>query len=139
MMVAADNSRRDEAPIVSLLLEPTPQAPSLARAAITGFCDGHDVPDSAAAAAALLVSEVVTNAIVHPKPKSSTAIGLFAQIDQQRLRVEVTDAGDGFTPRPRDPAAIGSGFGLYLLEKTSDRWGVERDGGTTVWFELTVS
>jgi anti-sigma regulatory factor (Ser/Thr protein kinase) len=130
---------RGETAAVSLLLEPTPEAPSIARAGIIAFCDSHDLPSSAAATATLLVSEVVSNAVIHPDPESRTTIRLFAQIDDQRLRVEVIDGGHGFTPRPRDPRRLGSGHGLYLLEKTSSRWGVDRQGGTRVWFEVAVS
>jgi anti-sigma regulatory factor (Ser/Thr protein kinase) len=28
------------------------------------------------------------------------------------------------------------GFGLFLVGRLADRWGVETDGGTTVWFVL---
>jgi hypothetical protein len=53
--------------------------------------------------------------------------------------VIVTNAGDGFNPTPRVPTARDGGFGLYLLEKTADRWGVDSIGGTRVWFELSES
>ena len=55
------------------------------------------------------------------------------------IRVEVTDQGSGFTPRPRDPAQVGGGFGLYLLEKEASGWGVVQRDGTMVWLEVTTS
>jgi anti-sigma regulatory factor (Ser/Thr protein kinase) len=83
----------------------------------------------------LLVSEVVTNAVRHGD--STQPVELHAEWDSE-VRVEVCDRGDGFTPAPRigaiedDPG----GFGLYLVGHLSDRWGVETNDGTTVWFVL---
>jgi hypothetical protein len=49
----------------------------------------------------------------------------------------VTDIGPGFQARPRRPDDDpGSGWGLFLVEQLSDRWGVELNGATQVWFEL---
>jgi anti-sigma regulatory factor (Ser/Thr protein kinase) len=53
------------------------------------------------------------------------------------VRVEVIDHGEGFVPSPRagdvqDPG----GFGLFLVGRLADRWGVEADDTTCVWFEL---
>ena len=84
----------------------------------------------------LLVSEVVTNAIVHAPVKPSAKIRLSARIGEDVTRVEVTDPGTGFSPRPRDPARRDGGYGLYLLELQANRWGVDGRDGTTVWFEL---
>ena len=53
------------------------------------------------------------------------------------VRIEVSDHGDGFTPAPRVGALDEpGGFGLYLVGQLADRWGVETDDGTTVWFVL---
>ena len=53
------------------------------------------------------------------------------------LRAEVTDTGPGFAPRERDrDLDEPGGWGLVLVESIAKRWGVERDGGTRVWFEL---
>src|SRR2546426_800484 len=53
------------------------------------------------------------------------------------VRVEVADAGPGFEPEPPNPSMYQtSGWGLYLVEQIADRWGVARDSGSQVWFEL---
>jgi anti-sigma regulatory factor (Ser/Thr protein kinase) len=82
----------------------------------------------------LLVSEVVTNAVRHGG--SDGPVELHASWNSE-IRVAVQDHGDGFTHRPRaeEPDEPG-GFGLYLVGQLADRWGVETDGGTTVWFVL---
>lgn len=82
----------------------------------------------------LLVSEVVTNAVRHGG--SDGPVELHASWNSE-IRVAVQDHGDGFSPTPRNgrPDEPG-GFGLYLVGQLADRWGVETDGGTTVWFVL---
>jgi anti-sigma regulatory factor (Ser/Thr protein kinase) len=82
----------------------------------------------------LLVSEVVTNAVRHGG--STRPVELRATWNGE-VRVEVRDEGDGFTPMPRDRALEDpGGFGLFLVGQLADRWGVETDGATTVWFVL---
>jgi len=82
----------------------------------------------------LLVSEVVTNAVRHGD--STRPLEVHASWDSE-VRVEVSDQGNGFTPAPRPGAPDEpGGFGLFLVGQLADRWGVERDRGTTVWFVL---
>jgi anti-sigma regulatory factor (Ser/Thr protein kinase) len=87
----------------------------------------------------LLISEVVTNAVIHPDIDPPGPIGLSARIEQDTIRVEVTDEGPGFNPQPRDPDRLQGGYGLYLVDKEALRWGVERTPKTTVWFELSAT
>ena len=114
------------------------EAPSVARAAVTGFCQAREIPADAVATLRLLVSEVVTNAVVHAGAKAGAAIELSVRVDAGVVRVEVTAQGSGFTPRPRDPAQVGGGFGLHLLEQESKRWGVFQRDGTMVWLEVSA-
>lgn len=83
----------------------------------------------------LLVSELVTNSVRHAR--RSDEVELAVTITRRAIRVCVTDRGPGFAVEPRheddDP---GSGWGLFLVEQLSDRWGVELNGSTQVWFEL---
>ncbi len=61
----------------------------------------------------------------------------MVETDDRGMRVEVCDQGPGFElsePAP-DPSRP-SGWGLYLVRELSDRWGIDRDGETRVWFEL---
>jgi anti-sigma regulatory factor (Ser/Thr protein kinase) len=125
--------------LLRISLERNPQAPSLARAAITGFTDGSNIDPGTLATLSLLVSEVVTNAVVHSVAPPRSEISLYARrLDRGTVRVEITDQGPGFTPRPRDPARPDGGYGLYLLDKEAQRWGVDRHGGTRVWFEMAT-
>jgi serine/threonine-protein kinase RsbW len=82
----------------------------------------------------LLVSEVVTNAVRHGG--RSDPVQLHASWDSE-VRVEVTDRGEGFTPRPRaGEIEKPGGFGLYLVGRLADTWGVETNDATRVWFVL---
>ncbi|MGB9183739.1 MAG: ATP-binding protein [Solirubrobacteraceae bacterium] len=125
-------------PVLRLDLEPTSEAPSLARAAITGFCENLECARPILSTLVLLVSEVVTNAVLHPNLSEPAGILFWARIAEHEIRVEVTDHGNGFTPQPRDPNRADGGYGLYLVSKVASRWGVDRGNGTTVWFEVAT-
>jgi len=87
--------------------------------------------------AQLLVSELVTNAIRHADLDDDAVIKLVVMTRARALRIEVCDPGQGFevTEPVPDPARP-SGWGLYLVRELSDRWGVDRNTETRVWFEL---
>ncbi len=85
--------------------------------------------------AELLVSELVTNAVVHGAPPITVNVECDGS---QGLRVAVTDGSD-HTPVPREAADDDeSGRGIYLVDVISDRWGVapSRGHGKAVWFTL---
>ena len=138
MSLSPKTGREDDSRILKLELERNPDAPSLARAAIVEFCHDSDSSPSTMETVMLLVSEVVTNAVIHPEVEPPGKVALYARLEKEAIRVEVTDEGNGFTPRPGNPTQLGSGFGLYLLEKESARWGVEATPHTTVWFEVAT-
>jgi anti-sigma regulatory factor (Ser/Thr protein kinase) len=85
--------------------------------------------------ARLLVSELIANAVEHVS--ADGGIGLRIDMRNGLLRVEVRDAGPGFEPRPRRPDhPEDSGWGLHFLRLLADRWAVDHDGGSRVWFEI---
>lgn len=89
----------------------------------------------------LLVSETVTNAVLHTV---SGAHGGTFEVACGRydgtIRVEVCDAGTPSAPQSRrQPCGATSGRGLALVDALADAWGVQGDeSGRTVWFELRV-
>ena len=86
----------------------------------------------------LLVSELVTNSVRHSDRNGSSVVELEVDVSEKRVLVRVTDNGPGFEASPRGPEDDpGSGWGLFLVEQISDRWGVELNGSTQVWFELS--
>ena len=86
----------------------------------------------------LLVSEIVTNSVRHAGLRPEEWIRVKMRLGSGRARIEVSDTGAGFE-RPVDPEPLAeSGWGMYLLEQIADRWGVERNGATCVWFEIDL-
>jgi anti-sigma regulatory factor (Ser/Thr protein kinase) len=85
----------------------------------------------------LLVSELVTNSVRHARAGEGDELELEVSVRRELIRVCVSDRGPGFEVSPRAPDDDpGSGWGLFLVERLSDRWGVELNGRTQVWLEL---
>jgi two-component sensor histidine kinase len=81
----------------------------------------------------LLATELVTNSVRHAGLGERDRIVLLATLAPDFARVEVHDGGRGFDPEVRHDA---QGFGLRLIDSLATRWGVERRGGCSVWFEV---
>jgi anti-sigma regulatory factor (Ser/Thr protein kinase) len=89
---------------------------------------------------AVLVSEVVTNAVRHGGMGPDDTIVVHVAIGGELLRVEVCDHGPGFTPRATARSRVdGGGNGLLLLQRLSTCWGVAGVDGTCVWFERALA
>jgi hypothetical protein len=87
----------------------------------------------------LLVSELVANSVRHGALDEDDWINLWARVGSTAVRVEVSDPGQGFLPEdPGIPGVPEPRSGLWLLDRISDRWGIERDGVTRVWFEADL-
>ena len=118
--------------------ELAPEAASRARAVVNQEL-GRAVSARVLEDATLLVSELVTNAVRHAPRAGPLEIELRLKVDTERIRVVVSDPGAGFVVAPRMPTASGSsGWGLYLVDRIADRWGVITRDGSEVWFEIDV-
>jgi len=114
-------------------LSVTPEAAAEARHALAGI----SLSDGRERDVRLLVSELVTNAVRHANLTPGDVILLVIDVQDRRLRVEVHDPGGGFVPRaPAPDPTRPSGWGLYLVAELADRWGVDSDDRTLVWFEV---
>jgi anti-sigma regulatory factor (Ser/Thr protein kinase) len=109
---------------LQLQLPPEPGAPAAARHALRSLPLGDRAED-----VLLVASELVTNAVVHAD--SAEPIELAVECRPDATRVEVRDHGGGFEAAP-----VRAGHGLQILTAASDRWGIVRDRGTTIWFEV---
>ncbi|MGY1631149.1 ATP-binding protein [Geodermatophilus sp. SYSU D01186] len=98
------------------------------------------VPPALCQTAALLVSELATNAIRHAGVRQFVVDVRYLPAEG-RLWIGVTDDGPG-QPLLRNPAVTTEhGRGLRLVATLADRWGARRRRGSadkTVWFELAV-
>ena len=116
-------------------LSPDPDSAARARRAVEEV--SAQLPARRLEDAKLLVSELVTNAIRHAGLAAGEVITLVVTAYDRALRIEVCDPGAGFeVAEPNPDPARPSGWGLYLVRELADRWGVERNHITRVWFEL---
>jgi anti-sigma regulatory factor (Ser/Thr protein kinase) len=116
-------------------LEPDPASVAEARRRVTGVA-GEWLDHMQLSNLELLISEVVTNAIRHGGQDSNVKVAVTRREDL--VCVQISDAGDGLVPQPRAMTPdVAGGWGLYLVERLTRRWGVTREAGRTrVWFEL---
>ncbi len=93
----------------------------------------EEASEDAVDAAALALSEIVTNALVH----AGTEMRLRVILAPSAVRVELAD-GSAHLPLPRDYSrAAGTGRGLHMVTEVVDQWGAHHDeDGKVVWFEI---
>ncbi|HVF09051.1 MAG TPA: ATP-binding protein [Actinomycetota bacterium] len=118
------------------------EAPSAARAALA---DALAPPTDAEfdlgpvnETARLLITELVSNSVRHAGTPAETMVRLDIAADPGCLRIEVHDEGAD-EPELVRAGRTHEGFGLTLVDRLADRWGIDHDGsGTRAWFELSL-
>ena len=135
--VAPDRDADDRPIAVAASLDLPADARSAGRSRtfLAQFCASAGLPGEVRRTASLLVSELVTNAIVHGR----SGANLDTEITPGVLRVTVTDDSPAPLPAvdlaPRTSAE--GGRGLLIVSLLAARWGVSPAGaGKAVWFEL---
>lgn len=121
-----------------LLLDADPSAPGVARRFMTPLAT--HLGDDAMQDLFLLVSELVTNAVIHtPAPTGPGAIGVDVHALPGSVVVTVTDPGPGFDPARlrRSRPGLPGGRGLELVTLLTPRRGIEGRSPFAVWFEVT--
>jgi anti-sigma regulatory factor (Ser/Thr protein kinase) len=99
------------------------------------------VPDHAVGDAALVISELLSNAILHAYPLPGEKIQVTWSVDGEAVEVAVSDGGSATMPYVSQPpaSAIG-GRGLAIVAHLSQTWGVRTDEvGLTVWAVLAAA
>jgi anti-sigma regulatory factor (Ser/Thr protein kinase) len=88
---------------------------------------------------ALLLSELVTNAIEYGGARPEETVQVRLASSSERVRVEVFDPGPNGS-RGREADDERSGYGMLLVDRLADDWGREQTaaGGTLAWFELSL-
>jgi anti-sigma regulatory factor (Ser/Thr protein kinase) len=120
---------------VNLSLAPTPESAGLARRFVAAALAEWDVAE-ATETATLLVSELVTNAMLHAR----TELHLTLRLAAGRLRLEVHDGSPRLPGRKRYSADSGTGRGLFLVEELSAAWGADHTAaGKRVWCEIGLA
>jgi anti-sigma regulatory factor (Ser/Thr protein kinase) len=118
---------------VRVTVDPNREAPRRARALLTDLLVESD-QETSASRAAVVVSELVTNAVVHARPP----VEIRACVTGSALHVEVTDQSSSPPRTIRRHNHDPGGLGLSLVDALADRWGYEMGPGNvkTVWFEI---
>jgi len=123
----------------TLLLRHAPGSAAVARHRVLAAFGAAGLAGEPAQDAALIVGELVGNAVRHAEPLPDGRVAVRWSVDRHGYSVSVTDGGAS-TPATgliaarsagsRDP----SGRGLQLVAALADSWGVSaEDGATTVW------
>jgi two-component sensor histidine kinase len=112
-----------------------PRAPERARAWLQTAASW--LPDEIERNLMLLTCELVNNSVLHGQASEQDMIEIELRRTDTGVRAEVSDSGPGFSPKERDKdLEEPGGWGLVLVQSIAKCWGVEREGGTRVWFEL---
>lgn len=110
-------------------------AAGAARRLVVAECRSVGLDPEATDNAELLVSEVVTNAVIHGR----SDVRLRVRASPQRLRVEVGDDNSRRPSRVAMDAEALDGRGLTIVELVASAWGVDAvDVGKVVWFEIAA-
>jgi anti-sigma regulatory factor (Ser/Thr protein kinase) len=123
-----------------VLLPCQPASVAVARHRIASEMRSAGTTDGAVDDAAIVVTELLTNAIRHASPLSGRWLQVTWDLEDESVEIAVSDGGSTTLPRVSRPAlsALG-GRGLEIVETLSQRWGVCRTGpGTTVWAILSA-
>jgi anti-sigma regulatory factor (Ser/Thr protein kinase) len=122
----------------TLQLVPALRVPRAARTFVAETLTAWDVQADGVEAVKLVVSELVTNAVLHAPESPTISVGL--RLTDDVVRVLVTDGGLHEPERqaPRDPWTAETGRGVWLVDAFTEQWGTETHGrnGKTVWCEL---
>jgi anti-sigma regulatory factor (Ser/Thr protein kinase) len=130
----------DPQPSISLRLHGGNGAPLRARRSVLPQLD-RQLTETGAADVALILSELVTNSVVHANVGPDETLTVECTALPDRLRITVTDPGSRLEPRRPPPNQRASGgYGLMIVERLCSAWGVVRSpvGTTSVWCELPL-
>jgi two-component sensor histidine kinase len=124
--------------VISLPICGGAAAPRTARHAVLSRLDGW-VTDEMAQDAALVVSELVTNSVLHAELDADDTVLVELALDEDQLAITVTDPGSGVPRLLRRDPGTSHGFGLRLVNDISTSWGVRRKAESLqVWCEFAL-
>ena len=89
--------------------------------------------------ALLMTSEVIAVYVANADPAPGATVRLTIRVTPDRVRIEVGGRPPDVTPdallHAHEAPSLG-GYGLQIVERMSDAWGVEGAGDSRIWFEL---
>jgi anti-sigma regulatory factor (Ser/Thr protein kinase) len=121
-----------------LMLPFTPSSAGIARRRLVSDLAMAGVAEAAISDAAVVVSELFSNALQHAKPLNGAQISVWWQLEDSSVRVSVKDGGGPTLPELGELGQLTTGGrGLRIVARLSRCWGTRCDDeGTTVWAEV---
>jgi serine/threonine-protein kinase RsbW len=123
---------------IRLTIPAKPEYITLGRLALTGIAKMGNTPFSQEVLGdlKLALTEACTNSVRHAYAEGGGSVEIFYELHHDKLIVEVSDQGEGFTP-PSAPSAVledpelsEGGLGIAIIEALSDELEItERDEG----------
>ncbi|WP_214110450.1 ATP-binding protein [Acrocarpospora catenulata] len=129
----------------SVVLPGTRRAPAQAREHLAKWLSGLPACDADTRdTVVLLLSEIVTNAVVHSESGCEGGkVAVRAETVQGSIRVEVTDEGSATNAPHLAPihCDVEGGRGLHLVAAMAEDWGARSGirGQTTTWFSVLLA
>lgn len=124
----------DMAEVRSGTLDPRPTSAGVARRWVTEACDRPGCR-SIVAEAAVVVTELVTNAVTHAR----TALTVTVRISPGGVRIAVRDGGKEWPALHPNERMGACGRGFVLLDGLCSAWGLEPfAGGKTTWAQISA-
>ena len=136
MAVETQESAVESGEHVVQFYEHDAEAPGRARRLVVAALRELGQDETLVQDAALVLSELATNAIVH----AGSAFSVLVRARESVLRVAVQDASPVDTMSPEEGLIARTGHGLGLVDMLATRWGVEASAsGKVVWAELSYA
>ena len=127
--------------MTSYVVPHTPLSAATVRHDLVDDLAQHNLPADVVDDAALVMSELVGNAVRHGAPLSGGGVRVTWEIGDRDLHLEVHDGGCGPTGRVSSvPSSYEGGRGLAIVEMLAERWGTtpSYDGGSGVYADLPL-
>jgi serine/threonine-protein kinase RsbW len=127
-------SAQTAAQSVRLVIPAKPEYIALGRLALTGLARLRPLSEEALADLKLALTEACTNSVRHAYADGDGLVEIVYELYDDRLAIEVSDTGEGFTPREEqvdDPDdLVEGGLGIAIIDSLADELEIgERPGG----------
>lgn len=132
--------RREVTTTGSMLLPYAPASVGVARQCLTADLTQAGIRHAAIGDAALVLSELLSNAIRHARPLPGAGLQVAWALGNSQVEVAVSDGGSPTRPQ-RAHASVSAlgGRGLDIVDFLARAWGVRADDlGLTVWAVLAA-
>jgi anti-sigma regulatory factor (Ser/Thr protein kinase) len=118
-----------------LVLPCVPASVPVARRRLIADLLAAGIPGPAVGDAALVISELLSNAILHARPMPGAILQVRWMLSRGSVEVAVSDGGGLTLPHSMRPSVSATGGrGLSIVEHLSRTWGIQSDDlGLTVW------